>query len=26
VRGKLNAGGGTLAVTSGDGSIHIEKL
>ena len=26
VRGKLNAGGGTLAITSGDGSIHIEKL
>ncbi|MGA7553398.1 MAG: DUF4097 family beta strand repeat-containing protein [Candidatus Acidiferrales bacterium] len=26
VRGKLNAGGGTVAVTSGDGSIHIEKL
>jgi len=26
VRGKLNAGGGTLSVTSGDGSIHIEKI
>jgi DUF4097 and DUF4098 domain-containing protein YvlB len=26
VRGKLNAGGGTLTVTSGDGSIHVEKL
>jgi DUF4097 and DUF4098 domain-containing protein YvlB len=26
VRGKLNAGGGTLAISSGDGSIHIEKL
>jgi DUF4097 and DUF4098 domain-containing protein YvlB len=26
VRGKLNAGGPTLAVSSGDGSIHIEKL
>jgi DUF4097 and DUF4098 domain-containing protein YvlB len=26
VRGKLNAGGATLAVSSGDGSIHIEKL
>jgi DUF4097 and DUF4098 domain-containing protein YvlB len=26
VRGKLNAGGGTLSVSSGDGSIHVEKL
>ena len=26
VHGKLNAGGGTLAVSSGDGSIHIEKI
>ncbi len=26
VRGKLNAGGQTLAVSSGDGSIHIEKI
>ncbi len=26
VRGKLNAGGGTLALSTGDGSIHIEKL
>jgi DUF4097 and DUF4098 domain-containing protein YvlB len=26
VRGKLNAGGPTLAISSGDGSIHIEKL
>jgi DUF4097 and DUF4098 domain-containing protein YvlB len=26
VRGKMNAGGATLAVSSGDGSIHIEKL
>jgi DUF4097 and DUF4098 domain-containing protein YvlB len=26
VRGKMNAGGPTLAVSSGDGSIHIEKL
>jgi hypothetical protein len=26
VRGKLNAGGETLAISSGDGSIHIEKL
>src|SRR5271156_1354847 len=26
VRGKLNGGGPTLAVSSGDGSIHIEKL
>ncbi len=26
VRGKLNAGGGTVAITSGDGSIHVEKL
>jgi len=26
VRGKLNAGGATLAISSGDGSIHIEKL
>jgi hypothetical protein len=26
VRGKLNAGGGTLSITSGDGSIHLEKL
>jgi DUF4097 and DUF4098 domain-containing protein YvlB len=26
VHGKLNAGGNTLSVTSGDGSIHIEKI
>ncbi len=26
VRGKLNAGGPTVAISSGDGSIHIEKL
>src|SRR6204780_1003593 len=26
VRGKLNAGGGTLSIPSGDGSIHLEKL
>ena len=26
VRGKLNAGGGTVNISSGDGSIHIEKL
>jgi DUF4097 and DUF4098 domain-containing protein YvlB len=26
IHGKLNAGGGTLAVSSGDGSIHIAKL
>jgi DUF4097 and DUF4098 domain-containing protein YvlB len=26
VRGKLNGGGGTLRITSGDGSIHVEKL
>jgi DUF4097 and DUF4098 domain-containing protein YvlB len=26
VRGKLNGGGGTLRLTSGDGSIHVEKL
>lgn len=26
IHGKLNAGGGTLAVSSGDGSIHIQKL
>jgi DUF4097 and DUF4098 domain-containing protein YvlB len=26
VRGKLNAGGGTLSISSGDGSIHLEKL
>ena len=26
VHGKLNAGGGTLSITSGDGSIHLEKL
>jgi hypothetical protein len=26
VRGKLNAGGAMLAISSGDGSIHIEKL
>jgi DUF4097 and DUF4098 domain-containing protein YvlB len=26
VRGKMNAGGGTVAITSGDGSIHVEKL
>jgi DUF4097 and DUF4098 domain-containing protein YvlB len=26
LRGKLNAGGGTLAVSTGDGSIHIEKI
>jgi DUF4097 and DUF4098 domain-containing protein YvlB len=26
VHGKLNAGGGTLSVTSGDGSIRLEKI
>lgn len=26
VHGKLNAGGGTFSVSSGDGSIHIEKI
>jgi hypothetical protein len=26
VRGKLNAGGQTMAISSGDGSIHIEKI
>ena len=26
VLGKLKSGGGTLSVSSGDGSIHIEKL
>jgi len=26
VRGKLNGGGGELKITSGDGSIHVEKL
>jgi DUF4097 and DUF4098 domain-containing protein YvlB len=26
VHGKLNSGGNTLSVTSGDGSIHIEKI
>jgi hypothetical protein len=26
LRGKLNAGGNTLAVSTGDGSIHIEKI
>jgi DUF4097 and DUF4098 domain-containing protein YvlB len=26
VRGKMNGGGGTLEINSGDGSIHIEKL
>jgi hypothetical protein len=26
VRGKLNGGGGSLRITSGDGSIHVEKL
>src|ERR1700735_1650070 len=26
VHGKLNAGGGTLSITSGDGSIHLAKL
>jgi DUF4097 and DUF4098 domain-containing protein YvlB len=26
VHGKLNAGGNTLSVTSGDGSIHVEKI
>jgi DUF4097 and DUF4098 domain-containing protein YvlB len=26
VHGKLNGGGNTLSVTSGDGSIHIEKI
>jgi DUF4097 and DUF4098 domain-containing protein YvlB len=26
VHGKLNGGGGTLSVTTGDGSIHIQKL
>lgn len=26
IRGKLNGGGGTLTLTSGDGSIRVEKL
>ena len=26
IHGKLNAGGGTISVSSGDGSIHIQKL
>jgi len=26
VRGKMNGGGGTLRITSGDGSIHVEKI
>jgi hypothetical protein len=26
LRGKMNGGGGTLAVSTGDGSIHIEKI
>jgi DUF4097 and DUF4098 domain-containing protein YvlB len=26
VHGKLNGGGGTLRLTSGDGSIHVEKM
>ncbi len=26
VRGKINGGGGELKITSGDGSIHVEKL
>lgn len=26
VRGKMNGGGGTLRISSGDGSIHIEKI
>lgn len=26
VRGKLNAGGGVLKISSGDGSIHLEKI
>jgi hypothetical protein len=26
VRGKMNGGGGQLKITSGDGSIHVEKL
>jgi DUF4097 and DUF4098 domain-containing protein YvlB len=26
VHGKLNGGGGTLSVTTGDGSIHLQKL
>lgn len=26
VHGKLNAGGGTFSVSSGDGSIHIERI
>lgn len=26
VHGRLNAGGGTFSVSSGDGSIHIEKI
>jgi Putative adhesin len=26
VRGKMNGGGGTLEINSGDGSIHIQKL
>jgi Toastrack DUF4097 len=26
VRGKLNAGGGLLKISSGDGSIHLEKI
>ena len=26
VRGKMNGGGGQLKITSGDGSIHVEKI
>jgi DUF4097 and DUF4098 domain-containing protein YvlB len=26
VHGKMNGGGGQLKITSGDGSIHVEKL
>ncbi len=26
IHGKLNGGGGTVAITSGDGSIHVQKL
>jgi DUF4097 and DUF4098 domain-containing protein YvlB len=26
IHGKLNGGGGTLAISSGDGSIHVQKL
>jgi DUF4097 and DUF4098 domain-containing protein YvlB len=26
IHGKLNGGGGSISITSGDGSIHVEKL